>query len=116
MSKQIIIGCRLPHGIILRHPKDPAAEVELGGVNKSAIIGADHYTTPVDAEFWEAWKAAHGEFAPLKSGAIFEAKTESEAKAVAKELADEKTGFEKMPTDDAGLKKAGIKKANKTDD
>jgi len=115
-AKQIVIGCRLPHGIVLRNPLKPEDTVELAGVNKALIIGADHATTPVDAEFWETWKIAHKDFAPLKSGAIFEAKSESEAKAVAKELKDEKTGFEKMPSDEKSLKKAGVKPADKTDE
>lgn len=115
-GKTVTIGCRLPHGLIIHHPKDPSKKVELAGMNKAVIIGADHVTTPVDEEFWGAWKAEHKDFAPLVSGAIFEAKSEVEAKAIAKELKGEKTGFEAMPSDEAALSKAGIKPANKDDE
>ena len=106
MARNVTIGCRLPHGLVIHHPLKPEHKVELAGINKAVIIGATHVTTEVDGEFWDAWKLAHKDFAPLKSGAIFEAKSESEAKAVARELVKEKTGFEPMPQEGAGVKPA----------
>lgn len=96
-GKTVTVGCKLPHGIIIEHPAAPDNKVLLKGLNRVAIIGADYATTEVDGEFWEAWKAKNADFAPLKSGAIFEAKSAADAVAVARELADEKTGFEPMP-------------------
>lgn len=102
-SKTVTIGCRLPNGIILEHPLNPAAKVELFGKNKSLIVGAEYATTEVDGEFWETWKTVHAEFPAFKNGAIFEAKSVIDAAAVAKELADEKTGFEPMEQNAGGV-------------
>lgn len=105
-AKTVIICCKLPNGIILDHPLDPAQKVELRGLNATTIIGADYATTEVDGDFWETWKTVHKEFGPMKSGAIFEAKSNEEAKAKAKEKAKEKTGFEAMPQEAQGVKPA----------
>lgn len=105
-GKTVLVGCRLPHGIILQLAIAPDVKVELKGVNKATIIGADYATTEVDADFFGAWKKEHKGFAPLESGAIFEAKSEGDAKAIAKEVGNEKTGFEKMPQVTEDVKKA----------
>lgn len=111
MAQKIIIGCRLPNGILLKHPNpDVSATVKLNGKFSSKIIGATYGSTEVDADFWEAWKKAYANYQPLKSGAIFEARSETEAVAKAKELVKEKTGFEPMPQDAAGVKPAEEKK------
>jgi hypothetical protein len=105
-SKTVIIGCKLPNGLVIEHPLDPTQKVELAGLNKALIIGAEYATTEVDGELWETFEALHKEFGPLKSGAIFVAKTRDDAKAKAKELSKEKTGFEKMPQEVGDLKPA----------
>lgn len=103
---KVIVGCKLPHGIILENPLDPAHKVELNGLNKIEIIGADHATTEVDGEFWNLWETSNPDFAALKSGAIFVAKTVADAKAIAKEFKGEKTGFDKLVPD---AKENGVK-------
>lgn len=103
---KVIIGCRLPHGLVLQHK---GVKVTLDGMNKSQIIGANHITTEVDADFWEAWKAEHTKgkgFQPLKTNAIFEAGGVREAQDKAKELTKEKTGFERLAKDAPGIKPA----------
>lgn len=105
-AKTVLIGCKLPHGLILDHPLDVSKKVELAGLNKAIIIGADCATTPVDGEFWETWKTVHKDHPALKSGAIFEARTTEEVKAKSKELKAEKTGFEAMPQEAQGVKPA----------
>ena len=102
MAQKIIVCSKLPHGLILEHGKH---KVELKGLNSSQIIGATHVQTEMDAELWQAWRDAHKGFAPLKSGAIFEAKSTDEAKGKARDLKDEKTGFEPMPQEALGVKK-----------
>lgn len=109
----VVIGCKLPHGLILDHPLDPSKKVEINGLNRSLIIGATYATTQVDAEFWEHWKTVHKDFPALKSGAIFEAGTAAEAAAVAKELEGEKTGFEPMAQDGTDERAAGVKSVDK---
>ena len=105
-STRVVIGCKLPHGLILDHPLDPSKKVELNGLNRTRIIGATYATTEVDGEFWEQWKTVHKDFPALQSGAIFEAGNAAEAAAVAKELEGEKTGFEPMEQNADGVKAA----------
>ena len=108
-AKTVLIGCKLPHGLILDHPLDVSKKVELAGLNKAIIIGADCATTPVDGEFWETWKTVHKDHPAIKSGAIFDARTTEEVKAKSKELKAEKTGFEAMPQEAMGVKVADTK-------
>lgn len=107
----ILIGCRLPHGLTLTHPISKT-KITLGS-RFSLILGSNgqyadkgYSTTEVDTEFWDTWKIAYRDYAPLKSGAIFEAVSASEAKEKAKDLESEKTGFESMDKDSAGIKSA----------
>jgi hypothetical protein len=101
----VIIGCRLPNGLTITHPVSKQSAT-IAGLHSSKIIGATHVTTEVDQEFWDTWKVAYKDYAPLKTGAIFEARSETEALAKSKELRKEKTGFEPMAQDAAGVKKA----------
>lgn len=103
----VIIGCRLPHGLVLKNPLAKNSSVTLAGLNSSRIIGADYVTTEVDADFWAAWKLTYeNSFGPFIKGAIFEARSESEAASIAKEVRKEKTGFEPMAKEAAGVKPA----------
>lgn len=102
----IIIGCKLPHGLIMQSPADPKIQVRLNGLKDSKIIGSTFATTEVDREFWDLWKLSYLDYAPLKSGAIFEAKNQDDAKAKGKELAKKKTGFEGLPKEAQGVKPA----------
>ena len=99
MAKTVTVGCKLPHGIVLHHPTDPTKTVEIKGLNKSSIIGADHISTEVDEDFWNAWAIVNKRFPPLKAGSIFVSKSAPDAAAIAKELKDQKTGFEPMKQD-----------------
>jgi hypothetical protein len=105
-GKTIIIGCKLPNGIVLFHPQDRSIAVEIQGLNKSKIIGATHMTTIVDGAFWDDWKAVHKDFQPFISNAIFEASGPREADDKAKELVGVKTGFEPLKKDDLNVKPA----------
>ena len=103
----VLIGCWLPHGIVLRHPLKQGVTATLLGLNSSKIIGATFITTEVDSEFWAAWKLANPAFSPYTSNAIFEAKSESHAAGMAKEFKDEKTGFEKLDREAFNVQPAG---------
>lgn len=113
MAKSVIVCCKLPNGIILEHPLDPAKTVELNGKNKSQIIGAEYSTTEVDENFWVPWFEVNQEFPAIKSGAIFVAKSAPDAAAIAKEFADRKTGLEPMRTDGKDDRAKGVKTADK---
>ena len=110
-AKIVVVGCKLPHGITIEHPMDPSKTVELNGKNKALIIGAEYGTTEVDWDFWEQWAAVNNEFPAVKSGAIFVAKTLTDAAAIAAEFKDRKTGFEAMRTDGKDDRAAGVKTA-----
>jgi hypothetical protein len=99
----VIVGCRLPNGLQIEHK---GVKVHLNGLNKTKIIGATHATTEVDKDFWDGWKAEYKDFEPLKNGAIFAASGERDAEAKAKELKDEKTGFEPMSKESKAIKPA----------
>ena len=101
MAKEtVLIGCRLPNGLVLHHPKNRNLTVKLAGTYETKLesglfVPPRPYTlTPVDAEFWAAWKEAYVGFPPLKTRAVFEARSDQEAGAKAKDTA--KTGFEPM--------------------
>lgn len=97
MAEKIVIGCIWPNGIVLDHG---GKTVELRGsriplnedgtpISHRLIIGG-YGTTEIDKDFWEAWKKANcpkdkvdAWFAPMRSGAIFEAPTQADASAVA---------------------------------
>lgn len=106
MAKTVIIACRLPHGLVIENPLNPAHTVTLNGINSSRIIGADHGVTEVDADLWELWKTTHADFPALKNNAIFEAKDAASAKAKAKEVKAEATGFEPLEQGALGVSTA----------
>jgi len=107
---KILIGCRLPNGLLLHHPdkekRDSHKTIKIAGLRDSQIVGAPYVTTEIDADFWEAWKTAYSDYAPLKNGSIFEANSAANAQAKGKELAKERTGFEPMKQDAMGVKPA----------
>src|SRR5487761_58432 len=103
MAKEIIlIGCRLPNGLVLHHPKNKNLTVKLQGTYETKLDNGLYMparpfsTTAVDAEFWAEWKAAYVGFPPLKTRAVFEARSEQEADSKAKNAERVKTGFEPM--------------------
>jgi hypothetical protein len=112
----MLIGSKLPTGLVLKHPLDPGIKVTIRGLN-SAPVGVNkapiivpYMTTEVDKEFWDAWKMVHhspaNPFGPLASGALFEAKNEDHAKGIAKEQSARRTGLEPMPQETKDIKPA----------
>jgi len=116
MAKTVVIGCKLPHGLILELPMDTTKKVTLNGRKKALIVGADYAMTDVDSDFWDTWLALNGEFPAVKSGAIFVAKNATDAAAIATETADVKTGFEPMRKDGQDPRARGVKTADTTDE
>lgn len=104
MAQKILVGCRLPNGLTITHPETKQA-VTLAGLRSVKIIGSTYATTEVDADFWATWKKVYSDYAPLKNGAIFEARSGTEAKEKATDLEGEKTGLEPMPQEAAGVVK-----------
>lgn len=99
----ILVGCKLPHGLVLEHG---GKKVTLQGLNKVQLIGARHMVNYVPEDFWNAWRAANPRFPALLSGAIFEGRNNDEIKGKAKDYSSRLTGFEKMKPEAMGVKKA----------
>jgi hypothetical protein len=107
---KILIGCRLPNGLTITHPAHPKVKVTIAGLHAAKIVGATYNTTEVDVDLWTAWKAVYPDYTPLKTGAIFEARSGTEAKEKAEDLSKEKTGFEPLSPEAGGVKKAEDRK------
>lgn len=98
----VIVGCKLPHGLII---KTGGKSATLNGANSSRIVGG-YGLTPVDKDFFEAWKAEYASFEPLKSGLIFEQANERSAMSQATEQQEIKSGLEPLDLDKPA---AGVK-------
>lgn len=106
----ITIGCRLPTGLILEvgdKRVELAGQRQMQEESEIVILGSSMYgTTEVDESFWEAFRNQVGDkFEPISSGAIFVAKNEKEAKAIAKDLKGKETGHEPSKQEDGKIKK-----------
>lgn len=106
MSQGKLIGCRLPHGLIIRDPLNPAKSVQIAGMNSSKIIGAPYVTTIVPAEMWDMFVASNPKFPALKNRALFECKDEKDAEAKGMQYRAIKTGLEPMKKEVMGVKPA----------
>ncbi len=113
----VMIGCKLPHGLILELIPAPPADRTLQGFvpagKRVTIKGANSLRTerraqqgvhpfaitPVDKDFWEAWYAQHKDRDFVKNGLVFVAKDEKDAQAMARERLPERTGLEGLNTD-----------------
>ena len=97
----ITIGCRLPHGIVL---EVGGKIINILGLNRSLVIGAEYMANEVDSALWNAWAKENEGSKLLTSGALFAASSEKDAKAKAKELKSVKTGLEPVDPDSMGVK------------
>lgn len=116
MAKTVVIGCKLPHGLIIELPTDTTKKVTLNGRNKAVIVGAEYATTEVDSDFWDTWLALNAEFPAVKSGTIFVAKNATDAAAIATETAERETGFEPLRQDGKDKRARGVKVATTKDE
>lgn len=119
-TTQVVIGSKLPLGLVIKHPLNPEHKATIRGLNSSKIIGSTFVTTEIDQDLWEAWKAIHHikdrPFRPIASGAIFEAKNEASAKSIAVEYSKRRTGLEPMKADGKDSRASGVKPADKKTD
>ncbi len=93
MSKTILIGCKLPSGLVLDGPR--GEPIELNGQNTSMVLGG-FGLTHVPESIWAYLEMTYEQHAAFKSKSIFTAGNASvaEVAAVADELEGERTGFE----------------------
>jgi len=92
MGTTVTVACKLPHGLII---KTGDKSVTLAGANSSAIIGG-YGLTPVDKDFYDAWRKEYANFAPLKNELIFVQESRAKAEGQAKEQAEVKSGLEPL--------------------
>jgi hypothetical protein len=92
----VTVACKLPNGLIAEFG---GKRVTFNGVNKAPIIGGFGKTEGVDKEWFDGWMAERVKagFQPVINGLIFADEKEREVIAQAKDKADKKTGFEKVP-------------------
>lgn len=109
---KVLVGSKLPHSLVLRNPIKATEIVIIKGLNSAPrLIGGmpltSHVTTEVDAGFWDLWYAQHSQpdhmFGPLKSGALFVAKTQDAIDKMARDSAKERTGLEQLSKDAVAL-------------
>lgn len=90
-AAKVVIGCKLPHGLILTVN---GVSVALNGTNSTDIVGGYGITPDVDSAFFDAWCRANSQHPALGGGFIFAHGTTAEAKAQAKDNAENRNGFE----------------------
>ena len=95
----VTVGCRLPNGHWLNHPRDESKKVLVRGACYGEIL-KPYGLTEVDSSFWEDWKTFHAQEQIYTSGAIFEARSAADAKAKAADLGP--TGYEKVSQEASG--------------
>lgn len=119
MAETVIVGCKLPQGLVLQVGDkrvrlrgsacyiQPNPKRKFQNPRPEDMVLADTVNL-VDKDFWEKWKKQVGrDYAPIKSGAIYEAKTKADIAAMAVDLESVVSGFEKTDPDKApGIVKA----------
>lgn len=99
MSKTVVVGCKLPNGLIIELN---GKQAKINGKNTSKIIGGHGITENVDAELFNAWLKVNVNREIVKNGFIFAHESKEDTKANAKEKAKTKTGLEPInPSDKA---------------
>lgn len=96
----VIIACRLPNGIMAQVDK---TMVRLNGANAENAVAGFGFTR-VDASFAEAWLKDDGEGARrtvTKRGGIFLSDSMDDARAIAREMSGEVSGFERIDPEKA---------------
>jgi hypothetical protein len=115
----VLIGCKLPNGIILELITPPEADVSKQGLipkptgervtlkganslrtNTRSSLGQFAYAvTRVDKGFWDKWLARYKDLDFIKNGLVFEAKNQDEFAAIARERAGLRTQLEPLAVD-----------------
>jgi hypothetical protein len=96
----VIIGCRLPNGIMAQVG---ATKIRLNGANADNASNGFGFTR-VPADFAEAWLKDDGEGGRrtvTKRGGVFLADSMDDARAIAREMSGERSGFERIDPDKA---------------
>lgn len=101
MSDDVLVACKLPHGIYLNVGKQ---RIKLNGVMHSRHLEVPFFMAPMKAvgltkvprDFWDAWIKDHQEFEPVKKGLIFASDKKKRLLDEADEKSDLKSGLERI--------------------
>lgn len=104
---EVIVACALPSGLTASHE---GTTVTFAGANAPGAVLGFGVTTDVDRDWYEAWAASMGDFAPLKKGLIF-ARSSGMADAIKERAPETVTGFEGLNGDKPG---PGLEKVAET--
>ena len=115
MSEMLLVGCKLPHGLVMELPaqavdKDnfmkplpPGKRVTLKGAaslynqkTKKSPTVFEFATTPVPKEFAEEWFRRNKDRSYVAAGLVFLADKQDRADGIAKERRDVATGLEPL--------------------
>jgi hypothetical protein len=97
---QITVASKLPFGV---RATFNGKTVTFAGRPANSPPQTVGLTFNVDADWFAGWVAEAKDFAPLEKGLIYSAKSEADANAQAKELAEVKTGLEQKSGDELGV-------------
>ncbi len=100
-GKTYVIGCKLPNGIVIR---GAGKQFLLNGAATSNVIGGYGITENVPADIWEDYAKAHAKSPAIVNELIFAQKDARSARDAANERKGQKTGFEQIKAEDAGVK------------
>lgn len=100
-GKTISVGCKLPNGLHLDRVKlgEPIERVTLRGSNAARVVGGYGITTNVPEEFFNDWMKRHSQHPAVRNGLIFAHHETASVRDIAKERAENLTGFEPVNKD-----------------
>lgn len=97
-TKMLVIGCKLPNGLIMELGKVGDSNhrtVRLEGSNAARLVGGYGFTR-VSEEFWTEWEKKNRHLSFVRQGLVFAHADQASAEDHAKDGAPVKTGLEPL--------------------
>lgn len=94
----VVVGCKLPHGLVLRVKNKDGSIVEhtLNGSNASRIVGGFGLTENLPEDFMKRWLHENSRHPAVINGSVFIHNDVKSAKSMARERGELPTGFESI--------------------
>ncbi|EOC1689306.1 hypothetical protein ACI1BE_000504 [Cronobacter turicensis] len=106
MAETIVVGCKLPNGLVV---EQDGYTVTLNGANSSNVVGGYGLTEGVDKDAFDKWLEVHKSQPYVKNELVFAQAKANSAQSKANENASVKSGLEGLPQDKPA---PGIEKAD----
>ncbi|EJK9924938.1 hypothetical protein AGJ01_004261 [Cronobacter sakazakii] len=106
MAETIVVGCKLPNGLVA---EQEGYTVTLNGANSSNVVGGYGLTEGVDKDAFEKWLEVHKNQPYVKNELVFAQAKANSAQSKATKNASVKSGLEGLPQDNPA---PGIEKAD----